>query len=123
MVLVLMTSFSFAETLTFLEKSHSIPEKLQGKWTQKAFSQNEGVTWIKGITVPIEMTQNTFKVGDAEATVIRVDKYKDEDGYICYVIQVREWEDLFELWLENDTTILMIIHKYRVESLRALLTR
>lgn len=124
LLLVLMTSFSFAGTLTFKGESKIIPAELQGNWTQVAVSQNKGDTWIDGISVSLKLTKQSFYIADTPAlTVLSVYKYTNDDNLTGYLLKFSGMEELFEFWFEDNNNIILLIHKNRIEVARCRLIR
>lgn len=122
-LLVCMTSFSFALTLTFKGESNSVPAELQGSWTEVAVSQNKGATWVDGISVPLKITKNTIKIGDAQWVITSVKEYIDDSGYTGYLFKLAEVDTAMEFWFEDDNTVILLLHKDRVELARCHLIR
>lgn len=122
-LLVLMTSFSFAETLTFMANHDTVPMKLQGEWTQTAYSRNQGRTWIDGISVPVQITDTILKINDSVSTVVLTSEFIDEEGRSGFVLKLVAMEELFEFWFIYEDSVALIVHKYLVEVLRCRLVR
>ena len=122
-LLVALTSFSFAGTITFKGESKTIPAKLQGNWTETAVSRNGGSTWIDGISIPVKITKTGFAVGNSKWTVYSVNMYTDEKGRSGFLLTTEESPEYFEFWFEDDDNVVLLIHKDRIEIARCILVR
>lgn len=122
-VLLFLSVVCFAETITFKAITDTVPEELQGRWTETAVSQDKGKLWIDGISKQIKITESTIILETIDLNVVEVISYTNESGMSGYLVKVSEFPDFFEFWFKDDNNVMLLIHSDRVESLRCRLRR